>query len=200
MRQRKPRGNALTHTPLTSSGGSSTRLGILWTLIGKGWPERQQNGQSDSRNCTKGLDKGQWCPWKLFLIRFNQNKTHYIVKFGLEDYPPPKICGKNKRRVFLDIFSPPDNNSRVRFPVKNLFPVLANWWTFAVWHCTTLQLLYLHTTLWLNMYSVILPWSYKYRYRKSLLWLLTLEVIRMWAHIETSEWQIKGMHLRGVSA
>ncbi|HWY34260.1 MAG TPA: hypothetical protein VNX68_06405, partial [Nitrosopumilaceae archaeon] len=36
IRQRKPHGNASTHAPLTSSGSSSTGLGILWMLIGKG--------------------------------------------------------------------------------------------------------------------------------------------------------------------
>jgi len=136
MRQRKSCRNASTHAPLTSSGGSSIRLGVSWTLIGKGWLEGQRNGRSDSRNRTEGLDKQQWCPWKLFLIRFNQNKTHYIVKFGPGDCPPPKKCGKNKKRVFLDVFSPPKNDSGVCFPVKNLFPTLENWWTFAVRHCS----------------------------------------------------------------
>jgi hypothetical protein len=36
----------------------------------------------------------------------------------------------------LDVFSPPENESGVHFPVKNLVPVLENWWTFAVWHCS----------------------------------------------------------------
>jgi hypothetical protein len=41
---------------------------------------------------------------------------------------------KNKQRVFLDVFSPSENDSRVCLPIKNLFPMLENWWTFAVWH------------------------------------------------------------------
>ena len=135
MRQRKLRGNALMHAPLTLSGGSSIRLGILWTLIGKGWPEGQWNGWSDSRNCTKGLDKGRWCLWKLFLIRFNQNKTHYIVKFGPRDCPPPEKHGKNKKRVFLDVFSPPENNSGVRFPIKKSISCARKLVDF---HCRTL--------------------------------------------------------------
>jgi hypothetical protein len=36
IRQRKLHENALTHTPLTSSGSSSIGLGISWTLMGKG--------------------------------------------------------------------------------------------------------------------------------------------------------------------
>jgi hypothetical protein len=43
----------------------------------------------------------------------------------------PKRHGKNKR-VFLDVFSPPENNSGVHLPIKNLFPTLESLWTFAV--------------------------------------------------------------------
>ena len=45
-----------------------------------------------------------------------------------------KKCGKNIKRVFLDVFSPPENDSGVRLPVKNLVPALENWWAFAVHH------------------------------------------------------------------
>ena len=48
----------------------------------------------------------------------------------------PKKRGNNRKRVFLDVFSPSENDPGVRFPVKNLFPALENWWTFAVWHCS----------------------------------------------------------------
>ena len=44
--------------------------------------------------------------------------------------------GKNRKKVFLDVFSPPENESGVHFPVTNLVPTLENWWTFAVRHCT----------------------------------------------------------------
>jgi hypothetical protein len=48
----------------------------------------------------------------------------------------PKKRGKNKQRVFLDVFSPSENDSGVHLPVKNLFHMLENLWTFAVQHCT----------------------------------------------------------------
>jgi hypothetical protein len=32
--------------------------------------------------------------------------------------------GKNRKKVFLGIFSPPENESGVHFPVKNLVPAL----------------------------------------------------------------------------
>ena len=60
---------------------------------------------------------------------------HYIVKFWVWRLSNTEKCGKSKRRVFLDIFSPPENNSGVHLPVKNQFPALQNLWTFAVRHC-----------------------------------------------------------------
>ena len=60
-----------------------------------------------------------------------------MVNFWVQRMSNPKKRGKNKQRVFLDVFSPLENNSGVHLPVKNLFPVLENWWTFAVWHCST---------------------------------------------------------------
>jgi hypothetical protein len=49
----------------------------------------------------------------------------------------PKKCGKNKQRVFLDVFSPSENDSRVHLPIKNLFHTLENLRTFAVRHCSS---------------------------------------------------------------
>ena len=43
--------------------------------------------------------------------------------------------GKSKWRVFLDVFSPPENESEVRFPIKNLVQALLNLSCFAVQHC-----------------------------------------------------------------
>ena len=48
----------------------------------------------------------------------------------------PKKRGNNRKRVFLDVFSPSENDPGVCFPIKNLFPILENWWTFAVQHCS----------------------------------------------------------------
>jgi hypothetical protein len=47
-----------------------------------------------------------------------------------------KKHGKSKRRVFLDIFSPSKNKSKVCFPIKNLVKALLNLLCFAVQHCT----------------------------------------------------------------
>jgi len=46
-----------------------------------------------------------------------------------------KKCGNVLRRVFLDVFSPPDHDSDVHLPYKNLVLVLASLWTYAVRHC-----------------------------------------------------------------
>ncbi len=47
-----------------------------------------------------------------------------------------KKRGKSKRRVFLDIFSPPENKSEVHFPIKNLVQALLNLLCFAIRHCS----------------------------------------------------------------
>jgi hypothetical protein len=49
----------------------------------------------------------------------------------------PKNHGKDKTRVFLDVFSLPENKSRVHFPVKNLDPPLT---IFVVFCCPVLYL------------------------------------------------------------
>ena len=43
-----------------------------------------------------------------------------------------KKHGESKRRVFLDIFSPPENKSKVCFPKKNLVKALLNLSCFAI--------------------------------------------------------------------
>jgi len=47
----------------------------------------------------------------------------------------PKKRGKTQMKVFLDVFSPAENDSEVRLSVKNLVPVLLNLSCFAVRHC-----------------------------------------------------------------
>jgi hypothetical protein len=47
-----------------------------------------------------------------------------------------EMHGKSKQRVFLDVFSPPENESEVHFPVKNLVQALLNLSCFAVQHCS----------------------------------------------------------------
>jgi len=49
----------------------------------------------------------------------------------------PKNYGKDLARVFLDIFSLPENESRIHFPEKNLDLLLENLLFFAVQHCST---------------------------------------------------------------
>jgi len=49
----------------------------------------------------------------------------------------PKTHGKDLARVFLDVFSLPENESRVYFPEKNLDWPLENLLFFAVRHCST---------------------------------------------------------------
>ena len=61
--------------------------------------------------------------------------TYYLVKFWVQRLSNPKKHGRNKGRVFLDIFSPSENNSGVHLPIKNIFLVLESWWTFAVHNC-----------------------------------------------------------------
>jgi hypothetical protein len=48
----------------------------------------------------------------------------------------PKNRGKELARVFLDVFSLPENESGVHFPEKNLDLPLENLSFFAVRHCT----------------------------------------------------------------
>ena len=47
----------------------------------------------------------------------------------------PKKCGKTQMKVFLDIFSPSENDSEICLSVKNLVPMLLNLSYFAIWHC-----------------------------------------------------------------
>ena len=58
--------------------------------------------------------------------------TYYLVKFWVQKLSNLKKHGRNKQRVFLDVFSPPENESKVHLPVKKLFLALESWWTFAV--------------------------------------------------------------------
>ncbi len=61
--------------------------------------------------------------------------TYYLVKFRVQKSSNSKKHGRNKQRVFLDVFSPSENESKVHLPIKNLFPALESWWTFAVYNC-----------------------------------------------------------------
>jgi hypothetical protein len=72
---------------------------------------------------------------KQFLTEIIPNMTHYIVKFYVWRLSNMKKCGKSKWRVFLDVSSPPENKSKVCFPVKNLVQALLNLSCFAVQHC-----------------------------------------------------------------
>jgi hypothetical protein len=49
----------------------------------------------------------------------------------------PKKHGKTQMKVFLDVFSPPENESEVCLSVKNLVPTLLNLSCFAVRHYST---------------------------------------------------------------
>src|SRR6266851_4415981 len=53
----------------------------------------------------------------------------------------PKNCGKDQTRVFLDVFSLPENESGVHFPEKNLDPPLKFLSCFAVQYCTSTSIM-----------------------------------------------------------
>src|SRR6266851_10499412 len=75
-----------------------------------------------------------------------------IALFWVTRMSKPKNCGKYQARVFLDVFSLPENESRVNFPKKNLDPLLVNLSCFAVWSRETPRV---HTT-W-ESYLRLLP-------------------------------------------
>ena len=52
----------------------------------------------------------------------------------------PKNCGKDQTKVFLDVFSLPENESEVHFPIKNLDQPLEKLSFFAVQYCISKEI------------------------------------------------------------
>jgi len=111
--QRELHVNALTHALLMLSDASSINLGSLCQHTGRGLLGRWPNGLCTSRNLTSTLESRWWGQLMQLSNQIDPSRGTLNIDFLIQKSSKPKMHGKYSKRVFLNIFSPPDHDSGV---------------------------------------------------------------------------------------